>query len=155
MTIGATAVTSRNAALEVATGTVVGECCARHTGTDGLRLIKRLARHYRNQELHVIVDNSSTHTTAAVMAWLERYQRVKFHFTPTGASWLNDGRGLVQHPDPQVGSPRHRSKPSGPNSWPNTFSINIRALESQPHTLRVDSGSGRYYWQGRPPEELT
>ena len=81
--------TSLYAALEVATGTVVGECCAHHTGTDFLRFIKRLARHYRKQELHVIVDNSSTHTTAAVKAWLEKHPRVQFHFTPTGASWLN------------------------------------------------------------------
>ena len=81
--------TSLYAALEVATGTVVGECCARHTGSDFLRFIKRLARRYRKQELHVIVDNSSTHTTAAVKAWLEKHPRVHFHFTPTGASWLN------------------------------------------------------------------
>ena len=81
--------TSLYAALEVATGTVVGEYSARHTGTDFLRFIKRLARHYRKQELHVIVDNSSTHTTAAVKAWLEKHPRVHFHFTPTGASWLN------------------------------------------------------------------
>ena len=80
--------TSLYAALEVATGTVVGECSARHTGTDCLRFIKRLARRYRKQELHVIVDNSSTHTTAAVKAWLEKHPRVQ-SFTPTGASWLN------------------------------------------------------------------
>ena len=47
--------TSLYAALEVATGTVVGECSARHTGTDFLCFIKRLARRYRKQELHVIV----------------------------------------------------------------------------------------------------
>ena len=67
----------------------MGECSARHTGTDFLCFIKRLARRYRKQELHVIVDNSSTHTTAAVKAWLEKHPRVHFHFTPTGASWLN------------------------------------------------------------------
>src|SRR6267143_149378 len=39
--------------------------------------------------LHVILDNSSTHTTPAVHAWLATHPRVHFHFTPTGASWLN------------------------------------------------------------------
>ena len=43
----------------------------------------------RGRELHVILDNSSTHSTPAVKAWLARHPRVHFHFTPTGASWLN------------------------------------------------------------------
>ena len=81
--------TSLYAALEVATGTVVGECSARHTGSDFLRFVKRLERRYRKQDLHVIVDNSSTHTTPAVKAWLKKHPRVQFHFTPKGVSWLN------------------------------------------------------------------
>src|SRR5207244_2081459 len=55
--------TSLYAALEVASGKVLGECRARHTGADFLAFLKRLARGYRGQELHVILDNSSTHTT--------------------------------------------------------------------------------------------
>jgi transposase len=39
--------------------------------------------------LHLILDNSSTHSTPAVQAWLTAHPRVHFHFTPTGASWLN------------------------------------------------------------------
>jgi len=37
----------------------------------------------------VILDNSSTHKTAAIMQWLEKHPRFKLHFTPTSASWLN------------------------------------------------------------------
>jgi transposase len=81
--------TSLFAALEVATGTVLGECRPRHTGADFLAFLKRLARTYRGRELHVILDNSSTHTTPAVQTWLTTHPRVHFHFTPTGASWLN------------------------------------------------------------------
>ncbi len=81
--------TSLYAALEVGSGRVTGECSARHTGADFLRFVKRLARQYRGRELHVILDNSSTHSTPAVQAWLTRHPRVHFHFTPTGASWLN------------------------------------------------------------------
>ena len=39
--------------------------------------------------VHVILDNSSTHSTPAVQAWLAQASRVQFHFTPKGASWLN------------------------------------------------------------------
>jgi transposase len=46
-------------------------------------------RGYRRTELHVILDNSSTHKTPEVKAWLEAHPLVHFHFTPTGASWLN------------------------------------------------------------------
>jgi transposase len=81
--------TSLYAALEVATGTVLGECRARHTGADFLAFLKRLTRGYPGQVLHVILDNSSTHTTPAVQAWRATHPQVHFHFTPTGASWLN------------------------------------------------------------------
>lgn len=81
--------TSLYAALEVATGAVVGECSERHTGDDFLRFLKGLRRRYGRRELHVILDNSSTHKTPAIQAWLAAHPRVHFHFTPTGASWLN------------------------------------------------------------------
>ncbi len=81
--------TSLYAALEVASGRVIGECREHHTGLDFLAFIKQVERRYRRRELHVILDNSSTHSTPAVKDWLERHPRVHFHFTPTGASWLN------------------------------------------------------------------
>ena len=80
--------TSLYAALDVARGKVLGECSARHTAKDFLRFLKKVARRYRG-ELHVVLDNSSTHKTPEVQAWLERHPRIHFHFTPTGASWLN------------------------------------------------------------------
>ena len=80
--------TSLYAALDLKRGEVIGECSARHTASDFLRFLKKVTRHYRG-ELHVILDNSSTHKTPEVQAWLERHPRVHFHFTPTGASWLN------------------------------------------------------------------
>ena len=81
--------TSLYAALEIASGTVHGECSERHTGADFLRFLKGLHRRYRGCELHVVLDNSSTHSTPAVKAWLQAHPNVHFHFTPTGASWLN------------------------------------------------------------------
>jgi transposase len=81
--------TSLYAALEVASGRVLGECSERHTGADFLRFLKVVSRRYRGRELHVILDNSSTHSTPEVRTWLEKHPHVCFHFTPTGASWLN------------------------------------------------------------------
>src|SRR5436190_10089182 len=82
-------VTSLYAALEVANGRVVGTCRPTHTGADFLHFLKRIARLYRGRELHLIADNSSTHSIPAVQAWLAAHPRVHLHFTPTGASWLN------------------------------------------------------------------
>jgi len=81
--------TSLYAALEVASGKVIGECSPRHTAIDFLRFMKGLNRRYQGRELHVILDNSSTHSTPAVRDWLDKHPNVNFHFTPTGASWLN------------------------------------------------------------------
>ncbi|MCA9421683.1 MAG: IS630 family transposase, partial [Nitrospira sp.] len=65
--------TSLYAALEVASGKVVGECRDRHTGADFLWFLKILARRYRKRDLHVILDNSSTHKTPEVRAWQESH----------------------------------------------------------------------------------
>src|SRR2546422_3500312 len=81
--------TSLYAALEIASGRVLGECSDRHTGADFLRFLKGLSRCYRGHELHVVLANSSTHSTPDVRAWLDAHPSVHFHFTPTGASWLN------------------------------------------------------------------
>jgi transposase len=81
--------TSLYAALDVASGRVLGACSERHTGADFLRFLKSLHRRYRACALHVILDNSSTHSTPEVRQWLDAHPNVHFHFTPTGASWLN------------------------------------------------------------------
>ncbi len=81
--------TSLYAALEIASGAVHGQCSERHTGADFLRFLKGLHHRYRGRELHVVLDNSSTHSTPEVKAWLQTHTNVHFHFTPTGASWLN------------------------------------------------------------------
>jgi len=81
--------TSLYAALEIASGHVLGECSDRHTAADFLRFLQGLNRRYRGRELHVVLDNSSTHSTPEVRTWLDAHPKIRFHFTPTGASWLN------------------------------------------------------------------
>ena len=77
------------AALNIASGAVIGECTATHTSSDFLTFLRRLYRQHKRRELHVVLDNSSTHKTPEVLSWLESHPSVHFHFTPTGASWLN------------------------------------------------------------------
>lgn len=82
------------AALEVATGQVTHRVTATHTAADFLSFMRQVVRAYPRRELHVILDNSSSHSTPEVRAWLARHPRVHFHYTPTSASWLNQVEGF-------------------------------------------------------------
>lgn len=84
--------TSLFAALEVATGKVVGQCHKKHRHQEFIKFLQHLDNHYPHNEgetLHLIVDNYATHNTPEVLKWLARHPRFEIHFTPTGASWLN------------------------------------------------------------------
>jgi len=78
------------AALNVATGEVVGECYGRHRHDEFLVFLKKLDHQVdKGLALHLIVDNYATHKHPHVQAWLARHRRVHLHFTPTSSSWLN------------------------------------------------------------------
>lgn len=82
------------AALEVATGRVTHKLTESHTAADFISFMRKVVRSYPGQELHVILDNSSSHNTPDVRRWLEENPQVHFHFTPTSASWLNQVEGF-------------------------------------------------------------
>jgi transposase len=82
------------AALELATGHVTHRLTDRHTAADFLAFMRQVVRAYPAQALHVILDNSSSHRTPAVRAWLAEHPQVQFHYTPTSASWLNQVEGF-------------------------------------------------------------
>jgi transposase len=78
------------AALEVATGKVIGQCMQKHRHQEFLRFLRMVERNTpKDLDLHLIADNYATHKHAKVKAWLKRHKRVHLHFTPTSASWLN------------------------------------------------------------------
>jgi transposase len=79
------------AALEAATGTVTDACYPRHRHGEFLRFLKKVASAYPGTDLHLVLDNYSTHKHAEVRKWLARpeNQRITLHYTPTGCSWLN------------------------------------------------------------------
>src|SRR5215467_10551082 len=78
------------AALNVLDGKVIGQCMPRHRHREFLRFLKVIDKQTpAHLDLHLIVDNYSTHQTAGVKRWLKRNPRFHLHFTPTSASWLN------------------------------------------------------------------
>jgi transposase len=77
------------AALEVATGRVTNQTADRHRAVEFLDFLNLLARTYPRREIHMVLDNVSTHKTPEVDHWLGRHKRFHFHFTPTSASWMN------------------------------------------------------------------
>ena len=56
--------------------------------------MEKVVRAYPGRALRVILDNSSSHRTPAVRAWLAAHPLVRFHYTPTSASWLNQVEGF-------------------------------------------------------------
>ena len=82
--------TSLFAALDVQTGTVVGECHRRHRSIEFRKFLDTIETAVpADLDVHLILDNYGTHKTALIRRWLAKRPRFHLHFTPTGASWLN------------------------------------------------------------------
>jgi transposase len=78
------------AALDVATGKVIGKTSARHTAEDFKDFLAEIDRQVApDLDVHLICDNLTTHKAPAVHRWLLGHPRFQLHFTPTYASWLN------------------------------------------------------------------
>jgi len=78
------------AALNLATGTVIGSLHARHRAIEFKKFLATLDREVpADLDVHVILDNASTHKTPTVRRWLLAHPRFVLHFTPTSSSWLN------------------------------------------------------------------
>lgn len=78
------------AAISVVDGLVISKCQPKHRHQEWLKFLKQIdAETPPELDLHLIVDNYSTHKHAKVLAWLARHPRFHLHFTPTSSSWLN------------------------------------------------------------------
>ena len=78
------------AALDLSTGKVIGALHSRHRATEFLAFLKTIdASVPTDLEVHLVLDNASTHKTPAVKRWLLAHPRFVLHFTPTSSSWLN------------------------------------------------------------------
>ena len=131
------------AALDVLTGTVIGQCLPRHRHDEFLTFLKTIdAAVPADLQIHLILDNYATHKHTDVRAWLAKHPRFHLHFTPTSSSWLNQverwfrdlteknlRRGIFRsvpdliasienpnnrsHDPPRLPSPRHSPSRSG------------------------------------------
>lgn len=84
--------TSLFAALNVATGQVIGKCHRKHRHQEFLSFLKHIDQvipEDGEMAIHLVMDNYATHKTPKVKQWLTRHPRFHVHFTPTSASWLN------------------------------------------------------------------
>jgi transposase len=78
------------AALDVTTGKVHGKTASRHTSADFIDFLTEIVERNRQpKQIHIVLDNLSAHKTQAVKEFLDQNPRVRFHFTPTYSSWLN------------------------------------------------------------------
>ena len=83
-------VTTLFAALDVATGKVIGQCMKHHRHQEWLKFLRAIDQATpKGLDLHLIADNYATHKHPTVKAWLAKHTRFHMHFTPTSASWLN------------------------------------------------------------------
>jgi transposase len=78
------------AALDVLTGSVIGECLHRHRHEEFLKFMRTIDREVPpGLQIHMILDNYATHKHDDVESWLGKHPRFHLHFTPTSSSWLN------------------------------------------------------------------
>ena len=78
------------AALDLTTGKVIGRLHSRHRAIEFKQFLQTLDREVPARlDVHLVLDNSSTHKTPAIQRWLAAHPRIVLHFTPTSSSWLN------------------------------------------------------------------
>lgn len=82
--------TSLFAALDIATGKVIGKCYPRHRAAEFLKFLREVeAAVPKGLDVHLVMDNYATHKTSKIRAWLAKRPHWHVHLTPTSASWIN------------------------------------------------------------------
>jgi transposase len=82
--------TSLFAALDIATGAVIGRCYAKHRSSEFRKFLDQIEANVpADLDVHLVMDNYATHKTKPIRDWLAKRPRWHVHFTPTGASWIN------------------------------------------------------------------
>jgi len=99
------------AALDIATGKVIGELHRRHRSSEFLKFLRTIeASVLTDLDIHLVMDNYGTHKTPTIRNWFARHPRFHVHFTPTSASWLNQvERWFATLTEKQIRRGTHRS----------------------------------------------
>ena len=110
--------TSLFAALNAATGEIIGQCYNRHRAQEFKKFLAEIEANVpEDMDIHIIMDNYATHKTSAVRNWFARRARWHVHFTPTSASWLNlVERFFAELTEKQIKRGAHRSVPELKNA---------------------------------------
>jgi len=102
------------AALDVASGQVIGSLHRRHRALEFRKFLTKIDTEVPDElDVHLVCDNLSTHKTPAITRWLDAHPRFHLHFTPTSSSWLNQVErwfGLLT--DKQLRRGVHKSLPA-------------------------------------------
>src|SRR5258705_5362540 len=103
--------TSLFAALDVKAGTIIGKCMARHRAQEFRRFLDTVEQHVpADLDIHIVMDNASSHKTKLIRDWFAKRLRWQMHFTPTSASWINQvERFFALLTDQQIKRGAHRS----------------------------------------------
>ena len=103
--------TSLFAALDVKAGTIIGKCMPRHRAQDFRRFLDTVENNVpADLDIHVIMDNASSHKTKLIRDWFAKRPRWHTHFTPTSSSWINQvERFFALLTEQQIKRAAHRS----------------------------------------------
>ena len=135
------------AALNVATGEVPGKTYRKHRHQEVLRFLREVERQVpKDQEIHIVLDNYTTHKHEKVLGWIERNKRVFLHFTPTSASWGQSAGAVLCHVDRQADTPRGLYFGTPPRGMSQRIS---GQLQRKPPAIRLDEKRRRDRRKGR------
>jgi transposase len=103
--------TSLFAALDVKAGTVIGKCMPRHRAVEFRRFLDMVEKNVpADLDIHVVMDNASSHKTKLIRDWFAKRPRWHTHFTPTSSSWINQvERFFALLTEQQIKRGAHRS----------------------------------------------
>jgi transposase len=103
--------TSLFAALDVKAGTIIGKCMPRHRVQELRRFLDTVEKHVpADLDIHIVMDNASSHKTKLIRDWFAKRRRWHMHFTPTSSSWINQvERFFALLTDQQIKRGAHRS----------------------------------------------
>ena len=103
--------TSLFAALDVKAGTIIGKCMPRHRAQEFRRFLDTVEKHVPTDlDIHIVMDNASSHKTKLIRDWFAKRRRWHRHFTPTSSSWINQvERFFALLTDQQIKRGAHRS----------------------------------------------
>ena len=103
--------TSLFAALDVKAGTIIGKCMARHRASEFRRFLDEVEKNVPDSlDIHVVMDNASSHKTKLIRDWFAKRPRWHVHFTPTSSSWINQvERFFALLTEQQIKRGAHRS----------------------------------------------